>query len=152
MDANDAVHGIRDLSANECWRAIRSAEIGRLAVIIRDHPDIFPITYVVDHGTVVFRTAQGSKLDGVLSGHPVAFEVDGYDAGSNHAWSAVIKGRAERLQNIEDILDSAMLPLFPWQEGEKNNFIRIVPSEITGRRFRIAPGARKQSISERAVE
>ena len=26
-------------------------------VSVADHPDIFPIDFVVDHGTVVFRTA-----------------------------------------------------------------------------------------------
>lgn len=142
MDTNDEAPGIEHLSTRECWDAFRSADIGRLAVIIDDHPEIFPVTYVVDHGTVVFRSAEGSKVDGVLSGHSLAFEVDGYDRSTNRAWSAVIKGTAERPQGIDDAAAAAMLPLFPWQAGAKNRFVRIVPDEITGRRFNVQSRAR----------
>lgn len=149
MDANETVHGIEHLSAKECWEALRGADIGRLAVIIDDHPEIFPLTYVVDHGTVVFRSAEGTKVDGVMSGHAVAFEVDGYDRTTNKAWSAVIKGTAERPHGIDEAAAAAMLPLFPWQAGEKNRFIRIVPDQISGRRFTVQPRARTwRSISD----
>ena len=78
-----------------CWNLLRSAEVGRLAVSIKDQPDIFPINFVVDHGTVVFRTAEGTKLAAAVLGRGVAFEADGFDAGAGEAWSVVIKGRAE---------------------------------------------------------
>ncbi|MBG0740623.1 pyridoxamine 5'-phosphate oxidase family protein [Paeniglutamicibacter antarcticus] len=148
MDANDEVNGIEHLSIHECWDALRSADIGRLAVIIDDHPEIFPLTYMVDHGTVVFRSAEGSKVDGVRSGHPLAFEVDGYDRSTNRAWSAVIKGTAEEPRDIDEAAAAAMLPIFPWQAGEKNHFVRIVPDQISGRRFPVQPrGRRLSSIS-----
>jgi nitroimidazol reductase NimA-like FMN-containing flavoprotein (pyridoxamine 5'-phosphate oxidase superfamily) len=139
MNSQDDAHGIEHLSPSECWEELRSAEIGRLAVIIDDHPEIFPLTYVVDHGTVVFRSAEGSKVEGVLSGRPLAFEADGYDKDTNLAWSVVIKGTAERPQGIDDATKTAMLPLFPWQAGEKNRYVRIVPDEISGRRFSVSP-------------
>ncbi len=139
MDANDEVHSIEHLSTRECWDALRSADIGRLAVIIDDHPEIFPLTYVADHGTVVFRSAEGSKVDGVRSGRPLAFEADGYDPSANRAWSVVIKGTAEKHQDIDEAAAGAMLPLFPWQAGEKNHFVRIVPDQISGRRFPVQP-------------
>jgi uncharacterized protein len=97
----------------------------------------------VDHGTVVFRTAPGTKLEGALGGAPVAFEVDGFEPSTGKAWSVVLKGKAERMASIDDVLASALLPFFPWQAGEKNNFVRIVPGEITGRRFTIQPTARR---------
>jgi uncharacterized protein len=40
-----------------------------------DGPQIFHINYVVDHGTVVFRTAAGTKLAGAAQ-RDVAFEAD----------------------------------------------------------------------------
>jgi len=128
---------------------IRSADIGRLGVIIDGHPEIFPINYTVDRGTVVFRTSEGTKLDGALSGNPVAFEVDGYDPETNRAWSAVIKGTVEVPQGIEEIVETTMLPIFPWQAGIKSHYIRIVPTEVTGRRFHVQAGARQaRSISD----
>lgn len=149
MDADDALHGIKHLSPHECWDAIRDSVIGRLGVIIDGHPEIFPVNYAVDDGSIVFRTAEGTKLAGALSGQPVAFEVDGYDPQMNQAWSALIKGTAEQPRTIPDILDTVALPIFPWQAGDKSRYVRIVPSDITGRRFRIQPGARRSaSISE----
>ena len=143
MDAEEeALYGTTRLSAAECWDAIRSADIGRLGVVIDGHPEIFPITFVVDHATVVFRTGEGTKLDGVLSGNPVAFEVDGYDPETNRAWSTVIKGTAEVPRGIDEMVETVMLHVFPWQAGRKSRYIRIVPTEVTGRRFRVQAGAK----------
>jgi hypothetical protein len=144
MTALEASQGIENLSSSQCWEMFRSTDFGRLAVVVEGHPEIFPINYVVDHGSIVFRTARGTKLDSALSGVNVAFETDGYTPATNTAWSVVVKGPAERLSSIEDVLASSMLPLFPWQSGEKSNFVRIIPLEITGRRFRVQPVARRR--------
>ena len=55
-------HEVENLDNHECWRLLRGVSVGRLAVWVDDHPDIFPINYKVDHGTLVFRTADGTKL------------------------------------------------------------------------------------------
>ncbi len=132
-----------ELTVNQCWDYIRQAEIGRLAVISDQHPEIFPINFVVDRGSVVFRTAVGTKLRAAVDGGPVAFEVDGYDDRLGFAWSVVLKGSAVRLESIEEVLASEDLPLFPWQSGEKNHFMRIEPAETSGRSFRINSAARR---------
>lgn len=126
------------LDADACWALLRSAAVGRLAVHTSEGIDIFPINYVVDHGAIVFRTADGSKLSGALSGTPVAFECDGSDRKAGHAWSVVIKGHAYLIRGTGDLLDTAALPLFPWHSAPKQRFVRIDPDLITGRRFQIA--------------
>ena len=131
---------------NQCWDRIRTAEIGRLAVITGGQPEIFPINFVVDHGSVVFRTAEGTKLAAALAGGPVAFEVDGYDDRLGSAWSVVLKGRAVQLESIEEVLASEELPLFPWQSGEKNHFMRIEPAQTSGRSFIINRAARRNHL------
>jgi len=125
-----------ELDEHECWKLLRAEEVGRLAVSIANRPDIFPINYVVDHGTVVFKTAEGTKLAAALLGAAVAFEVDGESDGE--AWSVVIKGRATEIENIYESLAAVDLPLYPWHVGPKLRFVRVVPDEVTGRRFRIA--------------
>ena len=67
-----------ELDESACWGLLRSAEVGRLAVVVNHRPEIFPINFVVDHATVVFRTAGGTKLEWG-AGRDVAFEVDGYE-------------------------------------------------------------------------
>jgi nitroimidazol reductase NimA-like FMN-containing flavoprotein (pyridoxamine 5'-phosphate oxidase superfamily) len=132
-------HSVEHLDSGQCWGLLRQVSVGRLAVWVDDHPDIFPLNYTVDHGTLVFRTAEGTKLGGALGEMPVALEADGVDADTGMAWSVVVKGMAAALKGTEEILDSASLYLFPWQAGRKDHFIRITPDSITGRRFKVTP-------------
>lgn len=129
--------GMTVLDTSTCLELLRSQQVGRLAVSIRDHPDIFPVNFVVDHGTVVFRTAEGTKLAAAVFGRGVAFEVDGVDEDTKEAWSVVVKGRAVELQGLEELFEAADLPLYPWHAAPKHRYVRIEPVEITGRRFEI---------------
>ncbi len=130
-----------DLPVHECWALLRGVSVGRLAVWDTDHPEIFPINYTVDHGTLVFRTGDGTKLAAVRSGHPVAFEADGVDPDTGIAWSVVVKGSSEPMSSTDDLLDSFSLRLFPWHPGHKDTFVRISPTAVTGRRFHVTPPA-----------
>lgn len=127
------------LQPQQCWELLRGVSVGRLAVWVEDHPDIFPINYKVDHGTLVFRTGEGTKLHSGLSETPVALEADGVNPDTGVAWSVVVKGQAVAIKLTQEILDTVGLLLFPWQAGRKDHFIRIVPTSITGRRFTITP-------------
>jgi uncharacterized protein len=126
------------LQLHECSQLLRDHEVGRLAISITNHPDIFPINYVVDHGTIVFRTAEGTKLAASVLGVGVAFEIDGYDADVGEAWSVVIKGWATEIENMYELFEAQDLPLFPWHAAPKHRFVRIVPTLTTGRRFTVA--------------
>lgn len=125
------------LAADECWTLLRRSEVGRLGVAIMNQPDIFPVNYVVDHGAVVFRTAEGTKLAASVLGRAVAFEIDGYDAARGEAWSVVVKGRAVEIKTMQEVFDACDLPLFPWLASPKPRFVRIEPESVTGRRFRV---------------
>jgi hypothetical protein len=128
---------VEQLSESGCWALLRTTSVGRLAVWVEDHPDIFPLNYAVDHGTVVFRSSAGTKVSAALSDSPVALEADGYDAETAEVWSVVIRGNAEEIRG-QDLIGTIDLPLFPWQAGDKGRFIRIVPTATSGRRFPIA--------------
>ena len=130
---------VENLDSSQCWELLRQVSVGRLAVWIEGHPDIFPLNYTVDHGTVVFRTGEGTKLGAALGDAPVAMEADGVDAATGMAWSVVLKGRSAAVTGIEGILDTASLYLFPWQAGKKDHFVRITPDSVTGRRFKVTP-------------
>lgn len=128
------------LSPSESWALVREAVVGRLAVVVNGGPDIFPVNHVVDHGTVVFRTARGTKLSAALENPAVAFEVDGYDAVDGDAWSVVVKGRAEEVKEMYDVLEVIDLPIFPWHASPKPRYMRIDADTITGRRFHVVGG------------
>jgi nitroimidazol reductase NimA-like FMN-containing flavoprotein (pyridoxamine 5'-phosphate oxidase superfamily) len=130
-----------ELSAPESWALLRQSAVGRLAVIVDDRPEIFPVNYLVDHGTVVLRTALGTKFTGAV-GHWIAFEADGYDPETGSAWSVVIKGEAQEVNRLYDVLEAIELPLVPWHSTPKAHFVRIEPHTITGRRFEVTDNAR----------
>lgn len=141
MTNEPANTSVQELAAHECWELLRGVSVGRLAVWVVDHPDIFPINYAVDHGTVVFRTGAGTKLATALGETPVAFEADGVDPSSGVAWSVVVKGSATLFQSTDDVLDSFSIALFPWQAGHKDAFVRIAPTSTTGRSFPVVDPA-----------
>jgi len=131
------------LDEHQCWQLLRTQEVGRLAVAIANHPDIFPVNYVVDHATVVFRTAEGTKLAAAVLGESVAFEIDGETDGE--AWSVVVKGRAVEIEQMHELFDALELPLYPWNSAPKHRFVRVIPDEVTGRRFKVIDRAAAHS-------
>lgn len=144
MNTND-MHPIATLPPAECWDLVRQAVVGRLAIAAPDGPDIFPVNHVVDHGSVIFRTAAGTKLIGAVD-QMVAFEVDGYDLATASAWSVVLKGYAQEIIDQDDVIDAMYLPLFPWHAGPKGHFVRIDSGVITGRRFEVLGGVRQSAV------
>src|SRR6476661_507871 len=135
--SSESITEVHNLEHHESWELLRTVSVGRLAVLVDGHPDIFPINYTVDGGTIVFRTGQGTKLAGASGGSQVAVEADGVDPVSGLAWSVVLKGPAVVVKGTEGILDTASLYLFPWQAGKKDTFIRVSPDTLTGRRFKV---------------
>jgi hypothetical protein len=135
--------GVTVLTADECWRLLASADVGRLAVVIAGEPEIFPINFVVDGQSLVFRTAEGTKLYGITVSPRVALEADGYLPHSGEAWSVVVKGMAEQLDRFPDIYAAQELGLSPWQAGTKPWYVRIVRTTLTGFKFTVARGPRE---------
>ncbi len=131
-------HLVEELPVAECWALLESTAVGRLAVDVAGRPDIFPINFVVDGHTVVFRSGAGTKLAGAILNRHVAFEIDGYLPDERCAWSVVIKGSAREIASMFDRYRAEDLPLYPWVASDKPDFVRIDPSEVTGRRFHVA--------------
>jgi nitroimidazol reductase NimA-like FMN-containing flavoprotein (pyridoxamine 5'-phosphate oxidase superfamily) len=129
-----------DLSERECWERLRSEAYGRLAVVGPDGPMVYPINAIVDHGSIVFRTTEGTKLDAMRIDPRVAFEVDGWDPADSMAWSVIVTGSAKEITGMHEGLDVIELGVTPWQAGPKPTFIRIITGAIAGRIFRRTDG------------
>lgn len=127
--------GIEILDPTTCWDLLAIAPVGRLAVAIAGRPDIFPVNHVVDDHTVVFRTLEGTKLAAAVLGRSVAFEADGWSPTDGDVWSVVLKGEAVEIERLDDLLATEDLPLYPWTASVKHRLVRVVPDQISGRRF-----------------
>ncbi len=132
--AEDAV--IR-LDEETSWRRLGTQALGRLVTRVGDVLDIFPVNHVVDGRSIVFRTAEGSKLFELTVNDEVLFEVDDYT--DDEAWSVVVRGRATRLETSDEVTAADALPLRPWTPTVKYNYVRVVPSQVSGRTFRRGP-------------
>lgn len=126
---------VTELSPDECWEMLRGEEFGRLAFRIVDEVHITPVNYAVDGETLLFRTAEGTKLLAVVMGSQVALEVDRYDEES--ARSVVVRGSA-RLLPEDEAHRSENVPLRPWVPTLKYNVVEITPQVISGRAFSLA--------------
>ena len=138
---NQQAHEVENLDHHECWRLLRGVSVGRLAVWVDDHPDIFPINYKVDHGTLVFRTADGTKLQAATADTPVAVEADGIDADTGIAWSVVIKGQAAPVQNQQEVLDTVGLAAVPVAGGQEGTLRQDHPGHRDGTPLQGGPAA-----------
>jgi nitroimidazol reductase NimA-like FMN-containing flavoprotein (pyridoxamine 5'-phosphate oxidase superfamily) len=133
---------MRQLTVPQCWASLREGVVGRLAVVHDQRPDIFPVNYAVDHGSLVFRTGSGT-LFASADGMFVAFEVDGYDVTRAEAWSVVVRGAVHEVHPIDEAVAAMGLPLHPWHDAPKPRILRLQPDAVTGRRFRVRGGHRE---------
>jgi uncharacterized protein len=123
------------LSEEASWNLLSSVTLGRLVTCVEGYPEIFPVNFVVQRRTVLFRTAEfASKLFTVVMNAQVAFEADDHNVAEG--WSVIVKGTAQVLNTSGEIAEAQRAQLLPWTAGEKPRYVRVFPSEITGRRFR----------------
>ncbi|MBE4716718.1 pyridoxamine 5'-phosphate oxidase family protein [Pseudarthrobacter sp. AB1] len=125
------------LDLDDCWRLLGETTLGRLAVIVDGHPDVFPVNFTVDNQTLVFRTGSGTKQQAIEADDIVALEADAVSAEFGFAWSVVVKGRAEETTPTGPAMDEIRRALFPWQGVGQDLLIRITPQAVTGRRFSV---------------
>ncbi|MEY2420278.1 MAG: uncharacterized protein QOI95_345 [Acidimicrobiaceae bacterium] len=127
---------LEELEHEDCVRLLASRSIGRLAVAVDERgPLVVPVNYVLDGEIVVFRSGPGSKLH--ASRHtPVSFEVDDIDPFHRTGWSVLVRGVAYEVTERE----AEHLAIEPWAPGDKHHWIRVLPTEITGRTIRLPEG------------
>lgn len=121
------------LSETECWNLMSSAALGRLVTTVDGQTEIFPVNFVVQHKTVLFRTAEGTKLVSATINNNVLFEVDDHNA--LEGWSVILKGIARSQRTDAEIDEAERAQLLPWTATVKQHYVRIRPLRITGRRF-----------------
>lgn len=125
------------MEEQECWELLRSTPIGRIAIVIGNEVEIFPINYEVKDDALYLRTAEGTKLFAVAMGKPVTIEIDGWD--EVQGWSVIAKCTAYQLDHQDEVAEAQQLGLQPWVPTRKNVFVKLTPTRISGRRFTFGP-------------
>ena len=127
--------GLEILDDAESMRLLASADVGRIGLTINALPAIFPVNFRVIDGSIVFRSAPGSKLRAAAHGAIVAFEADEHDPDSQTGWSVLVVGPAEIVHDMEVSVDATYAGLVPYADGPRPTLVRVTPTFVSGRRI-----------------
>ena len=127
---------MKTMSRRECMQLLGTKQVGRLGVIAGGYPVIVPVNYGLDGEAVVIRSDPGTKLDAAAY-ERVTFEVDDIDDEHHAGWSVLLRGCAWEVRSEEEVLyrGTHAADPEPWAGGEKGHWLRIAPTQVTGRRL-----------------
>jgi nitroimidazol reductase NimA-like FMN-containing flavoprotein (pyridoxamine 5'-phosphate oxidase superfamily) len=128
-----------ELDESECLRLVAAHEVGRIAYAGRFGPTVLPVNYRLYEGSIVFRTGRDSPMDedlrtGIANAeYKIAFEIDELDPATQEGWSVLVQGSAHHVTSDEERAAVAGSGVTPWASGPREQYIRILPTRITGR-------------------
>lgn len=131
--ASDTTPGLEPLTEDRCWQLLAKKRVGRLALVLDDGPDIFPVNYRIDDESLIVRTDPGLKLAAASARAPAAFEVDALDELHQTGWSVVVRGPVAEIVDPDELIEVRRLLVEPWTGGTKSHYLRLSPSQVTGR-------------------
>lgn len=134
-DAGPAAPMPEHLSAQRCLDLIGKGGLGRISFVIPGDaaPTVLPVNFAVLNDVVVFRTAPFGVIAQNAEGH-VAFQVDHIDPVRHEGWSVLITGRTHWIRDPLELRDIRQVrAIRPWAGGERDTYLKIMPTRISGR-------------------
>lgn len=126
---------LAELDEAECRALMSTHGVGRIGLLTPEGPAVIPVNYLVNGGEIAFRTALG-KVPAFAAGSEVAFEVDHIDDVFSQGWSVLTVGVAHAVTDVDAVRRlEAQAPTRPWAGGQRDLWVVISPSRITGRRI-----------------
>ncbi len=124
-----------ELDREDCLALLADEPVGRVALTARALPVVLPVNFALLDGNIVWRSAQGTKLNDASVGFVVAFEADHYEPDHMRGWSVMIQGLAHVITDSDELRRARDLPLESWAiEGAADRYVCLVPNIVTGRR------------------
>lgn len=132
------------LDDREAWTLLSSVSLGRLVTSFGGQLEIFPVNFVTQNGSVLFRTAEGTKLFTTVMNEKVLFEADDHTVAEG--WSVIVRGTARVLTSAAEIREADQAGLMPWVPTEKLRYVRVTPTEVSARRFTFGPEPQRGNL------
>ena len=124
------------LDLEDCRALIRPGGVGRIVFQHPRGPVALPVNFRVVDDDVIFRTAPLPEFTSSRSLEHVSFEVDHIDEALAEGWSVLISGQGHVIVDPSELQSAQASGVAPWAGGERDIYVRIVPTEVTGRRIR----------------
>ena len=112
------------LDLGSCWAMLRANSVGRIAACVDGHPQIFPVTYVVDGESIVFRTASGTKAVRPVMPRSRSKSIATIQP-TPLASSVIVAGTSMEIVDADEWDHAQSLPLFPWLAVPMGHFVRV---------------------------
>lgn len=130
---------LEHLSDDQARERLSTAVLGRIAVMVDGHPEIFPVNHVYDSTLgVAFPTNDRTKLHAALEWPWISFEVDGIEESGDAGWSVLVVGHAREVDDPAVREDLASRRSVKWATSSNLRWLHIEPTKITGRRISYA--------------
>jgi len=124
------------LNRRQCLDRLDTVRVGRLVFTEDELPAVQPVNFRLWRDDVVIRVAGGAKLAAAADNLVVAFEADELDPDLRQGWSVTVVGHAQRITDVDELVELSGTFLQPWVDGRRDHFVRIRIEKMTGRRFR----------------
>ncbi len=129
---------LSSLSRDECMQLVAAGGVGRFLFVEPDRgPVAIPVNFRMDGDDVVFRTDSHSSITEGLHGQPVSFDVDHLDDALGEGWSVLLSGTASVITDPAGLDRAKALDIEPWAGGDRQTYIRMAVTQVTGRRIRV---------------
>ncbi len=124
------------LTPAQCRGYLGTGGVGRFVFAGPRGPEAIPVNYAMLGGDVVVRTGSRTSLAGGAGQAQVSFEVDDLDEVLAEGWSVLVRGKAHVVSGPAEQETVRSLGIEPWAGGDRETYIRITVSDMTGRRIR----------------
>jgi nitroimidazol reductase NimA-like FMN-containing flavoprotein (pyridoxamine 5'-phosphate oxidase superfamily) len=136
------------MSPAQCRRCLGTGGVGRMVFAGPRGPEAIPVNYAMLDGDVVVRTGRHASLVARVAQTRVSFEVDHLDQALGEGWSVLASGLTRVVTTRRELEEVRSLGIEPWAGGNKDAYLRITITDITGRRIPPAHEAAGESDAE----
>lgn len=137
MDVNDA--NLEHLPRDECMRLLASVPVGRIVYTRQALPAVALVNFALLDGDILIRVDAEDEIAAATRGAVVAFEADRVDTARHAGWSVTVVGHSRAVTSRAEIQDSERVALTPWTPVRHDQYIRVSPTIVHGRRLNGAP-------------
>jgi nitroimidazol reductase NimA-like FMN-containing flavoprotein (pyridoxamine 5'-phosphate oxidase superfamily) len=123
----------RTVSPAECFDLLEPGGIGRVGFTAADGVKMLPVNFAVSGRAIIFRTAPDTLL-ALHASARLSFEVDHFDEALHAGWSVLVQGHARQVTDKREVRHlEDVTRLEPWAPGARDVYVRIAPTQISGR-------------------
>ena len=140
MNRTEPSDHLSAIDRTECLRLLGARVLGRIAVLVRGYPVVFPVNYALVDDAILVCIRRDGDLAEATTNSAAAFEIDGEDNVYQEGWSVLAVGHCAHLPDSVDVaLQIEQVGLSPWAGGKRNLVVRLSIDGISGRRIRRGP-------------